>query len=102
MTTEATIQGQAAALGRPVIGKAGSAITPQAKQMSVIARNGSSLILMSAFQPAWSAAAVKTARKTGRVRCMGVACVLRLGLDHRPAAGREGLRDPSRRRFVDD
>jgi hypothetical protein len=32
--------------------------------MSTIARNGSSLTLRMAFQPAWSAAAARTARKT--------------------------------------
>jgi hypothetical protein len=45
-----------------------SAIMPQAKQISVIARKGSSLILVSAFHPAWSAAAVETATKTRRGR----------------------------------
>lgn len=70
MKPEAMIHGQAVALGRLVTRSAGSAITPQAKQIKVIARKGSSLILMSAFQPACSAAAVSTARKLKRLRCI--------------------------------
>ncbi len=81
MATEAMIHGQVAALGKPVTKSAGSAMTPQAKQIKVMARKGSSLILMRAFQPACSAAAVSTARKTRRLRCIKVRLVEKQHLD---------------------
>ena len=64
MTVEATIQGQAATAGMPANGNATSATTAEPSEIKVVVDSGSSPTLMSAFQPAWQAAANKTARKT--------------------------------------
>src|SRR5512135_1600511 len=64
MTTDAISQGQAAQAGTPTNGRNIKATTPDPIEISVVVESGSSPTLISAFQPAWQAAANKTARKT--------------------------------------
>src|SRR5487761_2279616 len=64
MITDAISQGQAAEAGKPTSGSSTSATTPEPIEISVVVESGSSPILISAFQPAWQAAANRTARKT--------------------------------------
>src|SRR5215218_10870816 len=64
MTTEAMSQGQASSRGKPKAIRSGTPTRPPAPVIKVMARNGSSLTLRKAFQPACSAAAASTAAKT--------------------------------------
>src|SRR4030081_2305868 len=64
MSTEATTQGCAGAGGRPTNGSMGNATTPAPTAISTVVRSGSRPRLMVAFQPAWAAAANRTAAKT--------------------------------------
>ena len=56
--------GQAASGGTGTKASAGSDTMPAAAAISTMARNGSSLNLISAFQDAWKAAASSTTPKT--------------------------------------
>jgi hypothetical protein len=64
MITEAVTQGHAGASGRPAKGMRASAITPAPIAMREVAETVSMAPLMAAFQPAWQAAARRTAAKT--------------------------------------
>src|SRR5258705_10641437 len=64
MSTEAATQGRAGAAGRPTNGSMGNATTPAPTAISTVVRSGSRPRLMVAFQPAWAAAANRTAAKT--------------------------------------
>src|SRR5215470_12332872 len=64
MSTEAVHQGQAAAAGTPTIGSSATATTAAPIEISTVVASGSSPRLMVAFQPAWQAAANRTAAKT--------------------------------------
>src|SRR6476659_5260385 len=71
MTTDAASQGQAAKAGTPTSGKNTSATTPEPIEISVVVDSGSSPTLISAFQPAWQAAAKKTAFSISGCHCRG-------------------------------
>src|SRR6478735_5267286 len=62
--TDAISQGQAAQAGTPTSGTSVRATKPAPSEIRVVVDSGSSPTLISAFQPAWQAAANKTARKT--------------------------------------
>src|SRR6476659_6642119 len=62
--TDAISQGQAAEAGMPTSGTSARATKPAPSEIKVVVDSGSSPTLISAFQPAWQAAANKTARKT--------------------------------------
>ncbi len=64
MTTEAITQGHAAASGKPANGRIARATTPAPIAMSDVVETVSIPPLMAAFQPAWQAAANRTAAKT--------------------------------------
>ena len=63
MTTEAASHGQAAH-GTPTNGESASATIPEPTEIRVVVESGSSPTFIRAFQPAWHAAANKTAKKT--------------------------------------
>src|SRR4026209_2177568 len=71
IATEARTQGQDATLGMPTEMARGRARAPEAAATRDVATIGSTLSLRSAFQPAWKAAAVSTARKTKRSMAEG-------------------------------
>jgi hypothetical protein len=56
--------GHAAGIGMPTNGKHARLTTPEPTEIRVVVESGSSPTLMSAFQPAWHAAANRTAAKT--------------------------------------
>src|SRR5882672_848041 len=62
--TDMISHGQAAAGGTGTKNSSGNATMPASAEINTIARNGSSLILISAFQEAWQAAATRTAPNT--------------------------------------
>src|SRR5215469_8093240 len=62
--TEAISQGHAGPTGTPTNGTSRSATKPEPIEINVVVDNGSRPTLISAFQPAWQAAANRTARKT--------------------------------------
>src|SRR6478752_7270124 len=64
MATDAANHGQAAQAGAPTSGMNTSATAPDPIEINVVVESGSRPTLISAFQPAWQAAANKTARKT--------------------------------------
>ena len=64
MSTEAMHQGQAAAAGTPTTGSSAAATTAAPIEISTVVASGSRPRLMVAFQPAWQAAANRTAAKT--------------------------------------
>ncbi len=64
MATDAINHGQAAQAGIPTSGINTSATAPEPIEINVVVESGSSPTLISAFHPAWQAAANKTARKT--------------------------------------
>jgi hypothetical protein len=64
MAIDAINQGHAAQAGTPTSGMNTSATTPEPIEISVVVESGSNPTLIRAFQPAWQAAANKTARKT--------------------------------------
>src|SRR5215475_297231 len=61
---EAISQGHAAHAGMPTNGMNRNATRPAPTEINVVVDSGSRPTLISAFQPAWQAAANKTARKT--------------------------------------
>src|SRR6266705_3986983 len=61
---EPKAHGQAAEAGSPNTGTSGSATRPAPSAISTVVVNGSRPNLMTAFQPAWQAAANSTAAKT--------------------------------------
>src|SRR5215212_1465536 len=65
MTTEAMSQGQASSRGKPKAIRSGTPTRPPAPVIKVMARNGSSLTLRKAFQPACTAAASTAAKTLG-------------------------------------
>src|SRR6516165_1584702 len=64
MTTEVVTHGQAVLSGNPTNGRKGSATTPAPIAMREVVETVSTPPLMAAFQPAWQAAANRTAAKT--------------------------------------
>src|SRR4051812_20865503 len=64
MVTDATTHGHAAAAGNPTNGNARSATSAAPSEIITVATSGSTPRLITAFQPAWHAAAKRTAAKT--------------------------------------
>src|SRR5262245_56224646 len=64
MSTEATTHGHAAAAGRPVSGSSGTATRAAPSEIRTAMASGSSPCFTTTFQPAWQAAATRTAAKT--------------------------------------
>src|SRR6266851_10043822 len=64
MMTEPITQGHAGASGKPTNGSNTRATTPAPTAMSDVVETVSIAPLMAAFQPAWQAAANRTAAKT--------------------------------------
>jgi hypothetical protein len=64
MTTDATTHGHAAASGKPTNGDSATPKMPAPTAIRAVAERVSLPILIAAFQPAWQAAANRTAAKT--------------------------------------
>src|SRR5262245_24986477 len=84
---EAISQGHAADAGMPPNGRNKNATRPAPTEINVVVDNGSRPTLISAFQPAWQAAANKTARKTAfsisaRNRSFDATMRLHANVDH--------------------
>src|SRR5262245_37398492 len=64
MKIEATSHGHDAAAGMPNTSVSGSAQVAAPIPIRIVVESGSSVRLIAAFQPAWQAAAIRTAKKT--------------------------------------